>query len=268
MPLPRQLTTDGRLKTDPVFVRDGTEIVYAALEAPNLLALMRLKLADGTTERLHPQATTSEFEAAFSPDGRHYAFLQNRGNLNLKLVIRDTRENKDAVFDPGGGFASLRRPGFLAGAGRVVFSIPTANGQAIASVNLQGGDRRDLLTGGLNNWPAVAPDGGRIAFTSNRDGDFDVWVMNADGGAARNLTRRPGLDLRPSWSPDGRRLAFTSNRGGAYGLFVMPAEGGTAVAVPGHGERDDYAAWHPDGRRLVFVAERGGKCDLYLTEVG
>src|SRR4051794_30950847 len=100
--LPREvrLTTDGRTKADPVFVRGGAEVVFSVLESPTQLRLMRLKLADGTVAPLHPAATTAEFEAAFTPDGRFYAYVQSRGNLNLKLVIRDTKLNREAVFDP------------------------------------------------------------------------------------------------------------------------------------------------------------------------
>ena len=57
-----QLTKDGQLKADPVFVRSGEEIVFTVLESPTQMSLMRLKVADGSVERLHSQATTSEFE--------------------------------------------------------------------------------------------------------------------------------------------------------------------------------------------------------------
>src|SRR5262249_26344343 len=106
----KQLTRDGRQCMDPVFIRGGAELVFTVLESPTQTSLMRLKLAAGTADRLHPQATTAEFEAAFSPDGRYCAFVQSRANLNLKLILRDTQLNKDAVFDPGGGFAGMRRP--------------------------------------------------------------------------------------------------------------------------------------------------------------
>src|SRR5712692_9158105 len=93
-PEPRavRLTKDGRLKADPVFVHGGEEVVFTVLESPTQWSLMRLKVADGTVERLHPNATTSEFEPAFTPDGSLYCFVQNRANLNLKLVIRDTKQ--------------------------------------------------------------------------------------------------------------------------------------------------------------------------------
>ena len=226
-----------------------------------------LKVANGSTERLHPEATTAEFEATFTPDGRSYAFIQSRANLNLKLVIRDTKQGKDAVFDPGGGFASMSRPSIAPDGSRIVFSIPGNNGQQLHSVNAQGQDRKPLTQASLNNWPAFSPDGKHIAFASSRDGDFEIYAMNADGAKVRRLTKSPGLDMRPAWSPDGKQLAFTSNRDGNYEIYVMNADGTNVRRATNHPERDDYAAWHPDGKRLAIVSERSGKFDLYLVDV-
>ncbi|MBY0527220.1 MAG: DPP IV N-terminal domain-containing protein [Gemmataceae bacterium] len=263
----QRLTQDGRMKMDPVFIKGGEELVYTLQESPTQMSLMRLKLADGSVERLHPQATNNEFEAAFTPDGRYYAFVQSKGNLNLKLVIRDTRQNKDAVFDPGGGFSGMRRPTFAPDGSRIVFSIPGNNGQQIHSVNAQGLDRKELTTSALNSWPAYSADGKYIAFGSNRDGDYDIYVMDAAGGNVRRLTKSPGMDLRPAWSPDGKQIAFTSNRDGNYEIYVMNADGSQPRRVTNNTERDDYATWHPDVKRLAIMAERAGKFDLYLVDV-
>lgn len=262
----QRLTTDGKVKADPVFVKNGSEIVYSVLDSAVQQCLMRLKFGGGAPERLHADALTSEFEPTFSADGRYYAFVQSRGNLNLKLVIRDTKQNKDNVFDPGGGFASLRRPSFTPDGSRVIFCLPAGNGQTIVSVSADAKDRRDLTQGGLNGWPAVAPDGKQIAFASSRDGDYEIYVLSLSGGTPRRLTRSPGLDLRPAWSPDGKQIAFTSNRTGRYQIHVMDADGGNVRALDTASDRDDYAAWSPDGRRIVCVSERAGKSDLYLLD--
>src|SRR5262249_40503396 len=173
-----RLTTDGKFKTDPVFIKDGTEIVYTVQETPTQLSLMRLKLADRSVERLFPQATTNEFEATFSADGRYCVYVQSRGNLNLKLVIRDLKEDRDAVFDPGGGFAGMRHPSVALDNSRVLFSIPANNGQQIQSINIKGEDRKSLTTTGINHWPSYSPDGKRIAFGSSRDGAFEISTMS------------------------------------------------------------------------------------------
>jgi WD40 repeat protein len=262
-----RLTKDGRQKFDPVFVRGGEDIVCTVLETPTQMSLMRLKVADGSVERLHPQATTTEFEAAFTPDGRYYCFVQSRANLNLKLVIRDTKQNKDAVFDPGGGFAGMRGPTIAPDGSRVLFSMADAAGQQIYSVNIQGQDRKTLTKSALNHWPTYSPDGKHVAFGSSRDGDFDIYLMDADGGNPRRLTKSPGIDMRPAWSPDGKSIAFTSNRIGKYEIYVMDADGAHQRRVAHNAERADFPAWHPDGKRLVMVCERAGRHDFYLVDV-
>lgn len=261
---PVRLTTDGTLKQDPVFVNG--EIVYTLLESPALMRLMKLKAAGPV--KLHPDATTNEFEATFTPDGTAYAFVQSRGNLNMKLVIRDAATGKDAVFDPGGGFAAIRRPSIHPTGDRVCFALPAANGQQIVSVGKDGKDRKTLTSGGLNNWPAYSPDGRRIAFSSSRDGELGLYVMTADGGDVRRVTQLKGMHARPCWSPDGTRLVFTWNREGKYEIHTVRFDGTGLVRLTTDFERADYAAWRPDGSAVAFVGERAGKFDLYRVAVG
>jgi len=66
---------------------------------------------------------------------------------------------------------------------------------------------------------------GKIAFTSNRDGNDEIYVMNADGTGVTRLTDNPASDQQPAWSPDGSRIAFTSNRDGGFDIYVMNADG-------------------------------------------
>jgi WD40 repeat protein len=262
-----RLTTDGTMKFDPVFVKGGEEIVYTVLDSPVQMRLMRLKLGEKMPAKLHADATTSEFEVTFTADGGAYAFVQSRANLNLKLVIRDAQTGKDAVFDPGGGFAGIRRPSFHPGSERIAFAIPSANGQEIVSIGRDGQNRKTLTSGGINNWPAYSPDGKQIAFCSSRDGEFDLYVMNATGGEVKRIIKLEGMQARPCWSPDGKRLAFTWNRAGNYDIYVVNLDGSGLVRITDSSERSDYAAWHPDGKSLVFVGERDGKFDLYRVAV-
>jgi Tol biopolymer transport system component len=264
-----RLTRDGRLKRDALVVRGGTHVVYTVVESPTIVRIARLDLSTGQSESLYPQAATSQFESSFTPDERYHAFVEFRGVTNVKLVIRDRLENRDALFDPGSDRAHLGNPVLDPHARRVIFSLPRTVGQQLVSINFEAGDLRYLtaVSESIDDWAAVSPDGRQIAFGSSREGDFEIYVMPADGGEPRRLTVSPGIDMRPSWRADGRQLAFTSMRDGNYEIYVMAADGSNVRRVTTHAERDDFARWHPDGRRLVVISERDGESDLYLVDV-
>jgi len=104
--------------------------------------------------------------------------------------------------------------------------------------------------------PAWSPDGRKLAFVSRRDGNSEIYVMNADGGDQQNLTRQPASDSHPSWSRDGRRIVFVSRRDGNSEIYVMNADGsglGNLTRTPSD-ELDP--AWSPDGRAIAFVQKR------------
>jgi TolB protein len=264
---PQRLTTDGTLKSAPVFA-SRQEIVFAVHEAPNLVALKRLKLKDGTQELLHPTLKAHQFDPAFSADGRYHCFALSATSPQLVLVIQDLVEKTETTFRPRDGRAVVRSPSISPDGRRVVFSLSDVGGHRIASVDLRGQGLKTLsASAGMNTAPVYSPDGKRIAFSSSRDGDFEIYVMDADGSNIRRLTNSRGLDTRPAWSPDGKRLAFTSNRDGNYEIYVMNADGSGLHRVTRHPGKDDYPAWHPDGKKLLYVSEQGGKSDLYLVEV-
>lgn len=266
---PIRLTADGHRKRDPMFVdRNGSELLYVVLEKPAQLRLMKLVLSDRSSTPLHPTETRSEFEPAVSADGRYLAFVQNRGNLTLALVIQDQLENVTSEVPPGGGFSGYRSPTFAPDNSRLLFSYPEDGRQQIYSVNLLGKDRQIVIDSeGVNNWPHFAPEGRRFTFSSSRDDDYEVYVADSTGSNPQRLTDSPGQDLRPRFSPDGSRIAFTSNRDGNYEIYVMKADGTNVVRVTNHPEMDDYPTWHPNGRQLMILSERNGKHDLYQIDV-
>ena len=105
--------------------------------------------------------------------------------------------------------------------------------------------------------PARSPDGTRVAFSSFRDGNREIYVMDADGGHPVNLTRHNAVDSAPAWSPDGRRIAFESRRdGGMDHIFVMNADG-SGVEQLTHEPQAPWAfspAWSPDGSSIACVS--------------
>ena len=75
--------------------------------------------------------------------------------------------------------------------------------------------------------PVWSPDGTKIAFQSNRDGNFEIYVMNADGSGQTRLTTNEANDVHPDWSPSGDRLVFLSFRDGGSEIYVMNPDGAT-----------------------------------------
>jgi len=100
---------------------------------------------------------------------------------------------------------------------------------------------------------------GKIAFVSERDGNSEIYVMNADGTGLKRLTNNPSRNNdSPVWSPDGKRIAYVSRTEKTCDIFIMYADGTDKVNLT-HGEEYefvDWPAWSPDGR-LAFVAEGG-----------
>jgi Tol biopolymer transport system component len=104
--------------------------------------------------------------------------------------------------------------------------------------------------------PSWSRDGRTIVFVSWRDGNGEVFAMDADGSGPRNLTQHPAKDVRPAWSPDGRRIAFVSRRDGQSEVYVMNADGGGKRNLTRDRASDDYPTWSPDGRRIAFLRGR------------
>ncbi|MCH7836091.1 MAG: PD40 domain-containing protein, partial [Chloroflexi bacterium] len=109
--------------------------------------------------------------------------------------------------------------------------------------------------------PTVGPGvsaTGKIAFDSDRDGNFEVYVVNADGSGLSNLTGSPALDLGPAWSPDGSRIAFTSDRDGNIEIYVMNADGSGLTRLTDDPAGDRRPAWSPDGSGITCKCDREG----------
>ncbi|MGD8398615.1 MAG: Tol-Pal system protein TolB, partial [Anaerolineae bacterium] len=79
--------------------------------------------------------------------------------------------------------------------------------------------------------PRWSPNGGQITFHSDRDGNWEIYVINVDGSWLRRITINPTTDIMPVWSPDGLRIAFRSDRGGQQAVWVTSGIGGPATKL-------------------------------------
>jgi Tol biopolymer transport system component len=106
---------------------------------------------------------------------------------------------------------------------------------------------------GLDVTPSLSPDGSAVAYGSDKNGGFEIYVKTlAPGGREIQLTSDANYNLQPAWSPDGTQIAYVSEKKG--GIWLIPALGGTARRLTEFGGRP---AWSPDGSRVVFQSEVG-----------
>jgi Tol biopolymer transport system component len=106
---------------------------------------------------------------------------------------------------------------------------------------------------------------GAIAFSSDVDGDREIFVINPDGSGSKKLTNNSAADDAPVWSADGTRIAFTSNRDGHDEIYVMNADGTNQVNVSNNPATDQSPTWSPNGRRIAFHSDRvGGAFEIWV----
>jgi Tol biopolymer transport system component len=108
----------------------------------------------------------------------------------------------------------------------------------------------------------------RIVFSSNRDGDWDIYSMDENGDNVVQLTDHPATDRFPGCSPGGRRIAFISERGVTHDLYVMDSDGSNVIRLTHDNFLEGRPSWSPDGTRFAFASFRFvvGNWEIYAMD--
>jgi Tol biopolymer transport system component len=125
-------------------------------------------------------------------------------------------------------------------------------------------------SGSDEGFPDWSPDGTLIAFNSRRDGNNEIYLMNADGSNQVRLTDNPADDFAPSWSPDGTKIVFVSDRDQSAGitdLYIMNADGSGVTRLTNDAYLDYAPDWSPDGQKIAFRSDRDGNSDIYVINI-
>jgi Tol biopolymer transport system component len=124
-----------------------------------------------------------------------------------------------------------------------------------------------LVDSATNIQAALAPDRTRVAFSSNRNGSFDIYVMDADGQNLRRVTTSPGNEGEPAWTPDGARIVYTATTGTTAQIAIMFADGGDnrTLTIAAGGNHSPSVSG--DGRTIAFVSARDGNHAIYTMNL-
>ena len=101
---------------------------------------------------------------------------------------------------------------------------------------------------------AWSPDGRYFAYTSDPNGNHDIYIMDIETEKSRRLTKDPGIDGCASWSPDAQWIAFCSNRSGSYEIYKMDVEGKNLQRLTRRQGNNTSPNWSPDSQRIVFYS--------------
>jgi tricorn protease-like protein len=224
---------------------------------------VRVVLPDRTLELWAVRGT---FPAP-DPAGKKLAFAEHFERI-ITTELDGSRQR--AVFEPSR--EPVWRPYWSRDGQWIVCAVGATFGKPSARVDIwkfhpDGSEAMNLTVGsGANNgFPYFSPDGKQIVFRSGRDGNHEIYLMNADGTNVKRLTNTPATDTMPSFSPDGKQIAFVSTRDGDHEIYIMdlgpdgkPGEPRRITHSPGF---DTHPVFSPDGKWLVFSSQRGGLND-------
>lgn len=116
--------------------------------------------------------------------------------------------------------------------------------------------------------PAASPSGGQLAFTSNRSGNWDLYLMELSSGQTSRLSDDAAYDGNPSWSPGGDWLAYEHDLGGNLEIFMRPLDASVdPVPLSNHAAADFEPAWRPGEQQIAFVSVRSGLAQLWLLDL-
>ena len=197
-----------------------------------------------------------------------------------------TAEGGEIVYSAGGAESESLWRFPVSGRGgprRLPYALPTAVYPAIArsrarlvytwwmpNRNLWRLDlrtkERKVLVGStyLHGFPQYSPEGHKIAFQSNRSGNWEVWTCNSDGANCQQLTSFGGPQCgAPRWSPDGRWLALDSRSEGQSEIYVIAADGGPPRRLTDHPADDNVPSWSRDGQWIYFTSDRSGQIEIW-----
>jgi Tol biopolymer transport system component len=253
---------------DPLFAHDGQSVFFVRAVNEVTKDLYRAPLHSGESRRL-----TSDNRKinglTWSPDGETLLFTSTRsGMYGVWSVDADGGAPQPVPL----GNEDVQKPSTAPGVGHIAYEQWTHRAQLkrIELAQQAELDTEDYVRS--TRWdsnPAYAPDGERIAFTSNRAGPQGIWISDRDGRNAVQIADLGGVFVdHPAWSPDGRSIAFDASPDGRTAIFVVAPEGGTPRRIAEGPGDSRNPAWSRDGKWIYFESNVSGAWQIYARPAG
>lgn len=147
--------------------------------------------------------------------------------------------------------------------GHIIF-ISDRDGDDSLYIASPDGSEQTRLTEFAAEDPSISPDGTRVAFVSNTNGNMDIYVLDIVTHNVTRVTDAPEKDAAPSWSPDGTRLVFESFRDGNFEIYMVNADGSNPIRLTNDPAGDSSPVWSPVANEIAFVSNRFGNSDILL----
>jgi len=230
--------------------RDGRGVVAMDISGPD---------PGRDYRRLTGQSFVEDAMPAWSPDGGSVMFSSRReSDRQSRLYITPSGGGQERALEQNFKPVIGITPTWLKD-GRVVYSGCIGESCGLVVIDPDGANPTAISDHWTDFQPSCSPDGSRIAFTSQREGEWEIFTANTDGSNMTRLTDNHAIDGLPIWSPDGNSIAFASDEGGLWGIWVMGADGSNGrklFDVPG--SIDGQVAGEDDTKSRGWLEERIG----------
>jgi type II secretory pathway pseudopilin PulG len=208
-------------------------------------------------------------QPAYSPDGSLIAFASTQdGDSDIYLI----NANGSGQTNLTNSTANDLYPAWSSDGQWILFTSDRDGNQEIYKIRTDGSDLVNLTNDPEDDsqptWLAdqglFSSQGDRIAFTTDREGNQEIYVMKEDGSEQTNISNTPDEDLYPRATRSGDRIVFVSTRDGSQDVFVMRADGADQNNLSDNPAQDAYPTWSPDAEWISFASDRGGAFDIYI----
>jgi tetratricopeptide (TPR) repeat protein len=251
----RKLLTE--LASSPAFSPDGTQLLYYSWD-PNARGIHRIEVNGAADQQV--SLRVEDLLPSWSLDGTRYVYSTRAGIgsdiTKRAYTIRISDPTTKANQDPPPFVERAQYPVWGPG-DKIVFrdcGFPTDT-CGLAAINADGSGKTSLVPNMNATAPAWSLDGKLIVYTSDYGGNWDIYIVSADGGSPARLTTDPAEDGLPTFSPDGKQIAYLSHRDGTWAIWAMGIDGSNqhkmfdlggdpAGAVPGNSPSQPGQLWY------------------------